>query len=56
MVFHPPRGVENGSVASQHDRHVGGKGREVGVGREIDADQLDAGGPVQRSAIAAASP
>ena len=44
MVFHPPRRVEDGAIASQHDRHVGGQGREVGLGREIDADQLDPGG------------
>ena len=48
MVFHPPRRVEDGAVATQHDGHVGGQGREVGIGREIDAGQLDPGGAEQR--------
>jgi len=43
MVRHPPGRVENGPVASQHDRHVGGEGGEVGICREIDADQLETG-------------
>ena len=48
MVFHPTRGVEHGSVATQDDRHVGGQGREVGVRRKIDADQLDPVGSIDR--------
>ena len=56
MVFHPPRRVEHGAVAAEHDRHVGGQGREVGVGRKIDADQLDpVGVESTASAIALAS-
>ena len=36
-VAHPPRGVQHGAVAAEHQRDVGLEAREVGIRRQVDA-------------------